>query len=208
MLANREIAPGVHLLRVARQGDFKPGQVVGVALEAAMPPRLYSIASGTCDEGLELLFDVAPEGLLSPRLARLRAGDSLLCSPPFGTFTGGREPAWWIATGTGVAPFRSMLRSGLGSGKRLIHGARTAAGFYFADEFDSALGSAYVRCCSGAAVREAYPGRLTAYLAGLALIPRDIAYFLCGSAEMVTTVRDFLLARGVPYGHILSEIYF
>ena len=33
-------------------------------------------------------------------------------------------------------------------------------------------------------------------------------YYLCGSADMVVEVRDILIGKGIPFGHIISEIYF
>lgn len=205
---NREIAPGVFLLSFERRWAFVPGQVVALSADPAGIPRLYSLCGGAAAADAEVLFDVNPGGLLTPALAKLRPGDCLWCSAPFGTFRGRPGPAWWIATGTGIAPFLSMLRSGLGAEKRLIHGARTIREFHFSDEFSGALGERYIRCCSREGGPGVVPGRLTAYLSALADVPRDGVYQLCGHSEMVAAVRELLLGRGVPFENIDAEIYF
>ncbi|MBK9292150.1 MAG: oxidoreductase [Bacteroidetes bacterium] len=202
-----ELSPGVFVLSFPAQGSFLPGQVVGISVDG-LPPRLYSIASAPDDAHLELLFNVKPDGQLTPRLAGLKPGDTVQLSAPFGAFLGDDHPAWWIAAGTGIAPFRSMTRAGLSHNKMLIHGGRTVNSFYFENEITAALGVRYVRCCSQETGPGLYPGRLTRWLAEQPEYDSSQNYYLCGSAEMVVEVRDLLISRGVPIDRILSEIYF
>jgi len=206
-----EIAPGVFSLSVPRTASFLPGQCVALTISPETPARYYSIASGAGESELSVLFDHVPGGALTPKLCRLRPGDTVLVSAPFGEFTDrAGEPAVWIATGTGIAPFLSMARSFSTHGKTLIHGARSADRFYFAAELSRLLGPRYIRCASrgrdhGA---EIYAGRLTAYLREAAECAPEERYYLCGSAGMVVDVRDILIDRGVAYRNIVSEIYF
>jgi ferredoxin--NADP+ reductase len=203
-----EISKGVYVLRFTRRHDFLPGQVVGISLDHSVPARLYSICSGKDEEELAILFNVKPEGTLSPQLAKLNAGDPILMSRPFGAFLGDDKPAWWIASGTGVAPYRSMLRSALGQNIMLIHGGRTADSFYFQDEMKLQLGERYVRCCSQEQGVGLYNGRLTNWIREQQKLPNGLQYYLCGSAEMVVEVRDILISKGVGLEWIMSEIYF
>ena len=205
----RETGRDVFVLSFPGQQPFLPGQVLAVTLDRAIPPRLFSICSGRGEPDVSILFNIKHGGLLSPRLATLKAGDRLLVSEPFGTFTGDNQPAWWIAAGTGIAPYRSMLRSGLGAGNMLIHGARTADRFYFEAEMKAALGDRYVRCCSqGGGEDGIYPGRITQWLRDRRELPEGQRYYLCGSAEMVVEVRDILIGNGIEIDNILAEIYF
>lgn len=205
----REAGRDAFVLGFPVQHPFLPGQVLAVTLDRAIPPRLFSICSGSGEPEVSILFNVKHGGLLSPRLAAVKAGDRLLVSEPFGTFTGDDKPAWWIAAGTGIAPYRSMLRSGLGAGNMLIHGARTADRFHFEAEMKAALGDRYVRCCSqGGGEDGVYPGRITQWLRDRLELPAGQRYYLCGSAEMVVEVRDILLGRGIGIDNILAEIYF
>ena len=208
VLDNREVAPGTFLLRCARRADFQPGQVLGATTERAIAPRLYSIASGVDDDFFELLFDIVPNGLLTPRLARLAAGDRLFLSAPSGAFLDGDEPGAWLASGTGIAPFVSMARSGLAGNKLLVHGARGQSYFFFYDYLAQLMQERYLRCSSRDRAEGLYPGRLTAWVEAQAELPRTWRYLLCGSAEMVVEVRDLLLGRGLPFSSISGEIYF
>lgn len=197
-----------HLLRLPMLHDFKPGQVAGLGLKGFYPPRIYSIAGSDFENWIEFLFDVRPEGFLSPKLAELKAGDQIQVTKPFGTFSATHEPAWWIAGGTGIAPFKAMLDAGMHQNKTLIHGVRDLVNFYFYEDFTEALGSEYVRCCSGDKAKGCFQGRVTAYLEQLPELPSNIHYYLCGSAEMVVDTRDVLIARGVSFNNIVAEIYF
>ena len=196
------------VLQIPRLADFVPGQVIALTTDNQIPPRLFSICSGTNDERWEILFNIKHDGMLSPRLARIMPGDTLHVSMPFGSFTDDTSPAWWIAAGTGIAPFRAMLRSGQATRKHLIHGARHPHGFYFAAECTHHLGSRYTRCCSQGGAPDAYAGRLTNWLREQATLPPTANYLLCGSAEMVVEVRDILIAKQIPLDNIRSEIYF
>lgn len=203
-----EVRKNVFVMHFERKHAFLPGQVVGISLSHDMPARLYSICSGNTEKLLSIIFDVKPEGFLTPKLAALKPGDTLYVSRPFGAFLGDEKPAWWIASGTGVAPYRSMMLSGLGNNKVLIHGGRTADSFYFQEAFLPMFGSRYIRCCSQEQGEGLYHGRLTKWLREQEQLPPDVQYYLCGSAEMVVEVRDILLGKGVKLDQILSEIYF
>ena len=205
---NEELCPGVFLLTLASGSPFLAGQTIKLATDAHMTPRVYSLCSGPTAPHHQVLYNVQTEGLLSPQLARLKAGDTLYTSAPYGSFLDQGGPGWWIATGTGIAPFRSMLKAGLADGKRLLHGVRHTNQFYFEDEFVPVLGDRYVRCCSSTPHTNGYHGRVSDYLAAVPSLSPDHHYYLCGSAIMIVEVRDLLIARGIPFTRILAEIYF
>lgn len=205
---NQEISSGVHIISWKRISDFSPGQVVKIAANSTMAPRIYSICSGNDEPEIKVLFNVKEDGLLTPWLSGVIPGMKIWASKPYGSFNDGKKPAWWIATGTGIAPFYSMFRSGNSENKTLIHGVRHLNQFYFEDELEWAMGDRYVRCCSHEQSCNVFPGRITQYLEEIKELPTDINYYLCGKAIMVVEVRDLLISRGVPYQNILAEIYF
>ena len=207
LTGNEEISPGVHVISFKKDFDFNPGQVVKIGLSPEIPPRIYSLCSGNQEEQARILFNIKEGGELTPKLASLIPGEKIRASKPYGSFSDSKKPAWWIATGTGIAPFYSMFQSGLSENKKLIHGVRFLNQFYFEDELERVLGSSYVRCCSQESSCDTFPGRVTDYLAGLEKLPH-VNYFICGSAIMVVEVRDLLIERGVPFVNIFAEIYF
>ncbi|WP_159522148.1 ferredoxin--NADP reductase [Sunxiuqinia indica] len=205
---NEEISPGVFVISYPRKHDFIPGQVVKIAINQTQPPRIYSICSGNHENEIRVLFNIKEDGFLTPKLATVIPGDSLLVSKPYGSFLGTDQPAYWIATGTGIAPYYSMFQSGQFENKTLIHGARHLNQFYFEDDLEWALGKNYIRCCSQEQSCDVFPGRVTDYLKTLTELPADQKYYLCGKALMVVEARDLLIEKGVPYENIVAEIYF
>lgn len=206
--SNTEISPNVFLLSFKRDFTFRAGQVLGIAMSPNDDARLYSIASGENDENIDILYNIKPGGKLTPNLAILKPTDTLWITVPFGTYTGSAEPAYWIAAGTGIAPFYSMYRSGIGGNKTLIHGSRTPDAFYFSEKLKPDFGNRYIRCCSGHEDEGIFHGRVTTYLEEIDTLPVDQKYYLCGSAEMVVECREILLNKGIAFSNIVAEIYF
>lgn len=107
--------------RIARPDDFRfrSGEFVMIGLpgeDGGKPVlRAYSIASPHWDEQLEFFSIKVPDGPLTSRLQKIKAGDTVLMGrKPTGTLvldavTGG-ERLWLIGTGTGLAPWLSVAR--------------------------------------------------------------------------------------------------
>ncbi len=206
--SNDEIAPDVFVLKFKRDFSFVAGQVISIALDADEQPRMYSIASGTQDDEVWILYNIKPDGALTPEMSKLETGNTIYISAPEGNFYGTAKPSVWIASGTGIAPFVSMWRSGLKKDKVLIHGGRFLHSFYFEEEFKDVMGGDYIRCCSQESGEGIYHGRLTQWLKEQHSLPIDRKYYLCGSAEMVVETRDILIEKEIPYENIVAEIYF
>jgi ferredoxin--NADP+ reductase len=156
VLERVDVAAGLTTLRVGTVGwdlpKFKAGQytVLGMLGSAPRVPetdseepppdpdklirRAYSIASSSLDDQyLEFYVSLVKSGALTPRLFVLHRGDKLWLSPKMtGMFTLDKVPAdkhiILIATGTGIAPYMSMLRTHLGEQRDtrvlVVHGAR------------------------------------------------------------------------------------
>lgn len=155
IIQRTEITPGLLILRVAPEGwtlpDFVAGQFAVLGLPSSAPRsaaseaepapsdpnkfirRAYSISSASHDrEFLEFYVSLVRSGSLTPRLFALKIGDPVWLSPKMtGMFTMQDIPAdqnlVLIATGTGLAPYMSMLRTHLDSGNSrrfaVLHGA-------------------------------------------------------------------------------------
>lgn len=151
-----EISPWLMILRVVSAGwtlpDFVPGQFAVLGLPGAAPRcalaepeepvaapdklirRAYSIASSSLTrQYMEFYVALVVSGALTPRLFALKIGDPIWLGPKItGLFTIDQVPAdrnvVMIATGTGLAPYMSMLSTHLtcGDSRRIavFHGAR------------------------------------------------------------------------------------
>lgn len=96
-----------------RSGEFV---MIGLLGDNGRPIlRAYSIASPSWDEELEFYSIIVPDGPLTSRLRHIAPGDQVILRPkPVGTLVhDALTPAsrlWLFATGTGVAPFASLVR--------------------------------------------------------------------------------------------------
>lgn len=180
------------VIRLPKYSAFKAGQVINITSKLAIPPRMYSIASSEKDKYIEILLKIVPNGELTPLLNELKEKDSLWVSNPFGGFLATDDSAWLIATGTGIAPYLSMIRSGYAKNKLLLHGSRDMEDFYYSDYLSNKMESSYIKCYTGSEACTLYKGRVTNYLMNIGLIDTHIKYYLCGSAEMVVETRGSL----------------
>ncbi|MCC6001271.1 MAG: ferredoxin--NADP reductase [Pararhodobacter sp.] len=96
-----------------RSGEFV---MLGLADETGKPLlRAYSIASPAWDDALEFYSIKVPDGPLTSRLQHIQPGDQIILRPkPVGTLVldallPGKR-LWMLATGTGIAPFASLIR--------------------------------------------------------------------------------------------------
>lgn len=93
--------------------DFAAGQYVSLKVDPSGTRRPYSIASPPGGNTIELAVDVSPMGVGSKYILGLKEGDSVEALGPVGNFTLSSKNAkankLFIATGSGIAPFRSMI---------------------------------------------------------------------------------------------------
>jgi ferredoxin--NADP+ reductase len=210
VLENRQWTGHLFSLRVeAPRLAFEAGQFVRIALEidGEVVARPFSFVNAPQDPVLEFYGVVVPEGPLSPRLARLRAGDRLLvASNPAGFLVLSEIPdaetLWLLCTGTGLAPFLSILRTEA-VWKRfrnvvLVHAVRYAAELVYRDLI-SALPVNYISMVS----REHHPGSLSGRIPAaiadgrLAIDAASSQVMLCGNPDMLKDTQAALAARGL-----------
>jgi ferredoxin-NADP reductase len=186
--------------------DFQPGQRIQIFHEDI--ERDYSLSSAPSERNLALCIRNIEGGAMSSVLSSIDIGTNLTFSGPFGYFifqSDQRKPVF-VATGTGIAPFYSMLRAGI-SDVTLLHGVRNPEELYYTAEIKKSAGS-YVACLSETANNHVdhYSGRVTDYLAKE--LPQDIYdFYLCGSGEMIRDV-ILLVDERFPGSNIYTEPFF
>ena len=229
---NRHWTDTLFSLRVeAPRLQFDAGQFVRIALDidGQRVARAFSFVNPPQDPSLEFYGVIVPEGPLSPRLARLRAGDALYVAPnPAGFLKLSEVPdaevLWMISTGTGLAPFLSILRTQtLWQRFRnvvLVHAARYARELTYR-ELISKTRARYVTFVSRESAPDSLSGRIPAAMtdgrleaaAGVPLTPETSHVMLCGNPQMLKDAAAALGARGMRKhrrrapGHITVESF-
>ncbi len=202
---------------------FKPGQYVQLQLpreKGSGEPeyRAYSICSSCADShDLELLITKVPDGVVSSYVhEKLRTGDELTITGPFGDFyfqEESRRDILLIATGSGLAPIRSILqhieRQEIKQPVTLFFGARTPADLLYHDELlqrqERMANFSYVPTLSRAQAEDNWPGaqgRVTDLIEERVEQGADLEVYICGAPEMVEACEELLLAKGVPQEQI------
>jgi NAD(P)H-flavin reductase len=170
--------------------SFKPGQRISLRYKDA--ERDYSLASSPDESDLVLCIRYVENGRLSRDLGDAKIETRLSFHGPHGYFTfkpSGRSTVW-VASGTGIAPFRAMVRSGM-TPEILLHGVETPADLYYANELRPIAGN-YVPCLSQPGQAAAvFTGRVTDYR-HKHLPPDNYDFYLCGNSEMIRDVMELI----------------
>lgn len=209
ILEVRELTDSTFVIRMERKEmAFIPGQYVNVGTTSSLHEREYSIYSGLDDPWLEILVRKVLDGDVSILLKSVLPGDQLRISGPFGAMTLEENKVkgkkfFLISTGTGIAPFRSFVRSFRKLDYRIIHGVKYSKEAYDIREYDS---SRFVLCTSVDRDGD-YHGRVTAFLRE-SEIDTEGVYYACGNSNMVYEVYNILREKGVSHSNMFSEIYF
>jgi ferredoxin-NADP reductase len=203
------LTPETFILRLDRLNfQFEPGQYVVIRIPGQNKGREYSIYSGVNDNYLDFLVREIPEGSFSRYLRHLLPGSELDIEGPKGYFilderTKNGHQAMLIATGTGISPFHSYVRSYPQLKFRVMHGVHFADEAYGRDSFDA---ENYFLCTSRSDAGD-YFGRVSYYLKSHPVDTHTI-YYLCGNSDMIHEVTNILEGYGVSAENIRTEVFF
>jgi len=186
--------------------SFKPGQFVGIRFQPTYT-RAYSVVD-LKDEKLELLIDIKPGGLASQYFEHTKVGDHVSMLGPYGMFSikGDLPNKVFICTGTGVAPFISMIRAlDLSKFKiTILFGTRTNANdiaYPYFEEFISKSFN-YIQCVTREEPKKPYAvkGRVTEVLEKMIskdqLKVKNTEFYVCGASEMIADTVNILKPLG------------
>ena len=109
----------------------------------------------------------------------------------------------FIASGTGISPFHSFVRSYPGIDYILIHGVRYKNEAYERSDYDPRR---YILCTSKEST-EGRKGRVTRFLPAYP-VDRNMLFYLCGNNSMIYEVYHILRDKGIRDENIIAEVYF
>lgn len=244
VLQRVDFAPDLVILRIAPVGwelpEFTPGQYTLLGLPPSAPRsagavpedpapepgelirRAYSVASSSVErEYVEFYVAQVRSGTLTPRLFALQVGDRVHLSPRFtGMFTLDQVPAdshlVFIGTGTGLAPYMSMIRTHVEAvrDRRLlvIHGARNswdlgyrtelfylqryAPNFSYQPVLDFPQDEVVPWSGHVGYAQDLWKDGLVQRTWGFAPTPENCHVFLCGNPLMIAAMKDVLVTEG------------
>lgn len=212
---------------------FMPGQymTVGVVADGRMLQRPYSVASApsTADtQGYELFVRHVPVVRFTTALWRLQVGHRMRMIGPKGRFMLEPDDArthLYVSTGTGIAPFISMIRETMAQGKPrrtvLLNGCSFEDELGYREELeawerDPAYRLSYVPTVSrpGDPRNAGWPGRtgraeqvITDICKEFGLRSDKTVVYICGNPEMILNAEGALMDRGFPEFHVKKELY-
>lgn len=234
--------PTLFSFTMTRPAHFKftAGQFARIGLKVGeeLVVRAYSVVSSPFDETLEFFSIVVPDGAFTSNLQHLKVGDELYLEKiPYGYLTLARyqqplpHDLWLLATGTGLAPFLSMLQDFDTWSKyqkiNLVYSVRTAAELAYVDRIqeiaetfgEGHVGFKFISIITrdpSAQLHDRLPvlienGELEK-VAGIELNPATSHVMLCGNPEMVDDTKEALKRRGLTMnrrgeGNIAVENY-
>lgn len=222
----------LHVKPDAGVPDFVPGQYVALGLPGSAPrpdtappdkephdpdkiiKRAYSLGSSPSQKDYyEVYFALLPDGALTSRLAMIKEGDRIFAAPKVvGHFTASDVPPEnnlvFVATGTGLAPYMSMIRTKetWTPGRRItiVHGVRFHRDLGYREELLSLVkrepGFRYFAVVSredpeADDIKRGYVQHLFDN-GSLELDPVRDHVFLCGNPAMVEDMEKLLINRG------------
>ena len=226
-----EVAEGLVIVGVQALEEpfaFEPGQygtlgLLGPAGKLVQRPMSISSSADDLSE-YEFFIRLVPEGAFTPLLWERRVGDPINLRGPKGRFLlqDDARTCVFVASGTGLAPFMSMLETLRGRGQQreihLLHGVSYDHDLAWRQQLEALAGDAFPLHYTGTVSRPQHSpewsgltGRvetvLGAHLDQQRLTAENATLYLCGNPEMITAVDELATARGFAPEQIRKELY-
>ncbi len=187
--------------------SFLPGQYVNIGVPGSGDHRSYSFRTAPGDRSLGFLIKKIPDGLMSTWLARATTGERLDLTGPMGSFylRDGDNPLLFLAGGTGLAPFLSMLEVLARAGSRrhihLIYGVTRDLDLVLVEQIAAYTGRlpnfTFATVVADPASDHPRKGWVTQHMPEEMLAAGEVDVYLCGPPPMVDAVRHYLDENGI-----------
>lgn len=186
---------------------FLPGQYVNIEVPGSGQTRSYSFSSRPGEKKASFLIKHVPGGLMSSWLERVEPSEQVSMTGPLGSFylREVSRPLLFLAGGTGLAPFLSMLEVLAERNESqkvlLIYGVTRDQDLVMLSEleaFTSRLPNfRFVTCVADAATTHPRQGYVTQHMTAEDLNSGEVDAYLCGPPPMVDAVRKYFKEEGV-----------
>ncbi len=225
VLSIQQLSPNVRQFRLsyALSDQFIPGQFImlDLPIQAAFTTRSYSIASAPNKEGwIELCIVQKPDGPGTAFLfENVEVGSLLMVSEPQGKFVLAEKGVdlCFVATGTGVAPFRAMIQeliathNSLPTSVTLVFGNRYLKDILYQEEWmalaEKDVNFNFIPVLSREENWDGARGYVHDYYLPLAQLNSAVYFYLCGWTSMVREAKNRLKALGFSRKQLKFELY-
>ncbi len=239
VIENKAWTERLYSLKIqVEQLPFRAGQFVRLQLpiEGEVVAKPYSLVNPSYEKDLEIYYNTVQNGQLSNELAALKVGDTINVSQPaYGFFVLDQLPEskhlWMFATGTGVGPFISILRTSEVWARFekivLVHSVPVIEELTFTEltvkwQKEHPSQFQYFPCVTREYNATGLNGRMTDLLvngdleemAGFEISKDSSHVMLCGNHNMIEDMKTLLAQREMSKhlrhkkGHITTEQYF
>lgn len=199
--------------------QFIPGQYATFVIDQQIR-RQYSICSDpSLTDQFEIVIDTTPMGPGSKYFLEKKEGDEVVCLAPLGNFRLTENPMKkvLIATGTGIAPFRSMILDWMHKKNTteitLYWGLRHEDDIYWEKELQGLVGEyrgfQYFLCLSKPQGNwQGFTGHVTECVMNYEKNVQNCEFYLCGNTAMISEMEKLLSAQNVKKEQIKTDMFY
>jgi CDP-4-dehydro-6-deoxyglucose reductase, E3 len=224
LIAKKDLTEDVFELKFETSSNFEylAGQFITIKITDQETPcfRAYSLSSAPQENKFELLIKLMENGRGSNWLHNLKLNDQIKFLGPNGKFLfneNSQKDLLFIATGTGLAPLKTMIEDQLKKGNThkitLLHGVRYIKGLFYQDFFEN-LATTHENFDYQSTIsqpeQKSYTGntgRVTAFLEKTTLDSNNTEVYLCGLNAMIESTKKILIDKGINEDSIHFEKY-
>jgi ferredoxin--NADP+ reductase len=217
VLGIKNLSKGNYIIRLdKKQLVFNAGQFFSIGLDKLGVNREYSVASSPTENYIDFYIREIKDGAISSSLRNLQIGDEVKILGPFGEFYFNtyekKKKHIFIATGTGLAPFLSLINHHKINDYQIYHGVRYPDDIF--NLFELKNYNVFVSRENNLDLNgfknnkiEVQKGRVNNYLKNLTF-DENMIFFLCGNSKMVSDIYDILVSKKISQKNIYTEIFF
>jgi len=190
---------------------FNAGQFFSIGVPDVPINREYSVCNSANDDYIEFLIRYVEGGTLTPKLFELKVGEYIKVLGAYGEFYlenfDLNKKYLFIGTGSGIAPFLSIIKTHNLKNYTIMHGIRELKDSI--KELDAKNYELYLTREKSNNSKNVFEGRITKYMKKkLENLDKNHLFFLCGNSLMVSEVHEMLILSNINSNQVFSEIFF